>query len=349
MLGALSALGVDTGHGPAEPGENWAEGRVEPSLVATRGWPIVEDVLASATYEPGMFRLVGARGTVDPSIYLDTELAGGILRRALRADVLHHELRCGSTLNVNGVDRLDRRIQDDREVLEYAVGHVAWCNGFVSHSAGSSFGRHRDGHDTVVVQGAGRKHWRVYEPGNDGSTQIFSSVLKPGDVLRVPAGWDHEVTGTGEPSLHWTFGFVVPTHASLLAAAISRAQGDDLQRLTSLSRADLLEQARVRSLGRRSGANLPALHGRFDLATTEVRWAARLPPVVQVTADGVKIGSLGRRLVGDARLAGPVGRLAAGHRHLAADFVDDQATEAVVGQFLMWAVDQRLVLVEFAR
>lgn len=348
MPATLAALGVDTGHGPVDPAEKWAEGRIEPDLAATRGWPVLEDVLATTTYEPGMFRLVGERGTVDPSIYLDTELAGGILRRTLRADVLRHELDRGSTLTVNGADRLDRRVQDDREVLEYAVGHPAWCNGFVSHSAGSSFGRHRDGHDTVVVQGAGRKHWRVFEPGEDGA-ELFARVLEPGDVLRVPAGWDHEVTGTGELSLHWTFGFVVPTNASLLAAALSRSQRDELERLTSLSRADLLEAARVRTLGRRNGANLPALHGAFDLATTEVRWAARLPPVVEVTADGVKIGSLGRRLGVDARLAGPVRRLGAGDRHLAADLVDDQATEAVVTQFLRWAVDQRLVLVESAR
>ena len=96
---------------------------------------------------------------------------------------------------------------------------------------------HTDAQDVVVVQTAGRKRWSVYEPllevtdvgkdvfargkGSDSvplyrlkeeGTLVISTVLEPGDVLFIPAGFPHTTStvvddeSDDETSVHLTFG-----------------------------------------------------------------------------------------------------------------------------------------------
>lgn len=329
----------------------------DPVACRARGWRALEDLLATATFETNVFRLMADRGRVEPDLYLHTTLSGGILKRALRTEVLMHELAGGATLTINGADRLHRGLEADREVLEYAVAQPAWCNGFLSHTAVSAFGRHHDDHAVVVVQAEGHKHWKVYEPvpSEQESRTVFDAVLKPGDVLHVPAGWDHEVTGTGAPSLHWTFGFVVPSHADLVLGELTHQvrQGAPVDTLrapdsSTLDPSALRRAMRLRSMERRTGSSLPWALGVTlpALEHIRVRWAARLPPVIDGTGGAMSVGSLGKRFRVDSRLAEAMRTLARGDSVPGADLVAGAATEAVVRTFLDWAVCQRLILVE---
>ncbi|MGQ0575135.1 MAG: JmjC domain-containing protein [Pseudonocardia sp.] len=323
------------------------------AVSARRGWTVVEELLATATFEPGMFRLVAERGRVEPDLYLRSELGGGVLRRALRPEVLEYELARGATLTVNGADRLHAGLLADREVLEYAVGRLAWCNGYLTYAAASAFGRHSDDHDVVVVQAEGRKRWTVFAPGTD--EPVLDRDLRPGDVLHVPAGWEHVVTGLGEPTLHWTFGFVVPSRADLLLAELGHRASADPDALLDpgtwpTDPAALDVAARSRVTERRTGANLPWSLGAAlpPLHALWVRWAARLPPVVAAGDGRLDVCTLGRRLRLDARLRDAMDLLARGDRVLAAELVGGEATEPVVRAFLTWSLRHRLVLLEEA-
>ena len=323
--------------------------------VTEHGWPLVEELLSTATFEPNMFRLVGEHGRVEPDLYLETVLGGGITNRRLRPDVLLHELSGGATLTINGADRLHTTLLADREVLEYRVGQRAWCNGFISHTAGSAFGLHHDNHDVIVMQAEGTKHWRVYPAdGTDRGEPVIDRVLRPGDVVHIPAGGKHEVTGTGSPSLHWTFGFVVPDVSDLTLAELTHraSLGTDLAALIGdgvrLDPDTIASAARTRSLERRTGTNLPWSFGVElpQLNRIAVRWAARLPPVTTTTDSGTTVRTLGRTYRIDARLGEALRLLTRGERVPASDLVNGDATVPVVRTFLSWAIAQRLILVE---
>jgi len=99
---------------------------------------------------------------------------------------------------------------------------------------------HTDGQDVIVVQTAGKKHWKVYSPpdpslkpsadmyargkGDDslplysledasfGCTKLLDVTLEAGDILFVPAGFPHstDTINSGESdtaSIHLTFNF----------------------------------------------------------------------------------------------------------------------------------------------
>ncbi|MDT7729635.1 MAG: hypothetical protein QOI21_6211 [Actinomycetota bacterium] len=353
MTEALAALGGGS-IPPATLSRACLTGRLDPTRTRfERGWQVLEELLATATFEPNMVRLIADRGRVEPDLYLATTLSGGIVKRSLRAEVLLHELSNGATLTVNGADLLHTGLQADRELLEYAVGRIAWCNGFVSHTGVSAFGRHHDNHDVVVIQAEGTKHWRVFDPALD--TVVFDAITGPGDVLHVPTGWDHEVTGTGEPSVHWTFGFRVPSGSELVLDELNHRvrQGEDLVAHNGFDAdVDTLDTAaRIRSLDRRAGANLPWAFGAELPALDElmVRWAARLPPVVMPTDDRLSVATLGRRYRVDARFEQPMRLLARGGRVRGSALVDGVAPEAAIRTFLTWALEQRLVLLEPVR
>jgi len=80
---------------------------------------------------------------------------------------------------------------------------------------------HYDDHDTVILQVAGRKHWKVYRPtrlhpleqGKDAEPAekpvdepIWDSILEDGGALYIPRGWWHVAYPLEEPTLHLTLG-----------------------------------------------------------------------------------------------------------------------------------------------
>ncbi|MFL5757038.1 MAG: cupin domain-containing protein, partial [Chloroflexota bacterium] len=104
--------------------------------------------------------------------------------------------------------------------LEQALGMPVQANAYLTPASAQGFAVHHDVHDVFVLQVAGRKRWRLYEPVlelplrsqrwsralGDPGAPVHELVLEPGDTLYVPRGWPHEAaTGDGE-SLHLTVG-----------------------------------------------------------------------------------------------------------------------------------------------
>jgi len=156
------------------------------------------------------------------------------------ADAAEH-LRQGTSLCVDPIDRADPAVASLAAELKQALGH----RGPVSvkcyfSTPGFGFNTHYDAHVVTTVQVEGTKTWRVsphpgvaHPVGNsfldaegvvrmldrtpaslrtweqpdvdrDGFTEI---VLRPGDVLCLPAGTWHEAKAGEEPSLALNFSF----------------------------------------------------------------------------------------------------------------------------------------------
>lgn len=94
---------------------------------------------------------------------------------------------------------------------------------------GGGVGPHFDSYDVFLVQGAGRRSWRVASPRNyslvesaplkliDDFQPEDEYLLEPGDMLYLPPGWGHEGTAL-EACLTYSVGFRAPRAAELAAA-----------------------------------------------------------------------------------------------------------------------------------
>src|SRR5712691_4316408 len=122
----------------------------------------------------------------------------------------------GLNLELSAADALLRRFR----FLPYArLDDV-----MVSHAApGGGVGPHFDSYDVFLLQGPGRRRWRVGKlrnPALDPAAPLkilrnfrpeSEWLLDPGDMLYLPPGWAHEGVAL-EPCFTYSIGFRVPSH-----------------------------------------------------------------------------------------------------------------------------------------
>src|ERR1051325_3777869 len=95
---------------------------------------------------------------------------------------------------------------------------------------GGGVGPHDDLYDVFLLQGPGRRRWRVQTGGKrdyDASQPVkiirnFKAdadgdfVLEPGDMLYVPPGVAHWGEAVDGPFFTYSIGFVAPSHEALV-------------------------------------------------------------------------------------------------------------------------------------
>jgi hypothetical protein len=125
--------------------------------------------------------------------------------------------------------------------LEAALGWPVQSNAYRTPAASQGFDVHHDTHDVFVLQVAGHKRWRVYEPvvelplkaqrwSPENAAAVGEPVLdvtlRAGDTLYLPRGWPHEAFSADADSLHITVGLHPPTRLDALRAALSDCADD---------------------------------------------------------------------------------------------------------------------------
>ena len=109
------------------------------------------------------------------------------------------------------------------------------ANSYSTPSGSQGFGVHHDTHDVLVLQVAGEKRWRLYDPllelplkhqryssslgGHGPPTDDF--VLRAGDTLYLPRGWLHEAETSQTDSLHLTIGIAAHTWLDAARGALA--------------------------------------------------------------------------------------------------------------------------------
>lgn len=102
----------------------------------------------------------------------------------------------------------------------------------ISYSTpGGGVGPHLDQYDVFIIQGEGRRHWRVGLPDAslkqfaqnksllqvEAFTAVIDCVLEPGDILYIPPGCPHEGYAI-ENALNYSVGFRAPNQQDLLSS-----------------------------------------------------------------------------------------------------------------------------------
>jgi 50S ribosomal protein L16 3-hydroxylase len=167
---------------------------------------------------PGFAGVLDARALVALAKRDDVE-SRIVKRRGVRRETAHGPfsgeitLRKNSTLLVSGVnlhlpaaDALLRRFafvpqaRLDDLMVSYAT-------------AGGGVGPHVDSYDVFLLQGPGRRRWRIWV--SDTETEEY--VVGPGDLLYLPPGLKHDGVAL-EPCFTYSIGFRTPRGAELGAA-----------------------------------------------------------------------------------------------------------------------------------
>jgi hypothetical protein len=207
------------------------------------------------------------------------------------------------------------------------LGQPVQANAYYTPRRSQGFAVHHDTHDVFVLQVAGRKHWRVYEPllelplkhqrwspslGAPGEP-VLELTLGPGDTLYLPRGWLHEALTSAEDSLHLTVGVNAHTWVDALRAALDECE-EDVEFRRSVPADGELETDLLARLGERLVPDEVARRARARLVSTrrpildgqlaEVRGLAELRvdtpverrPTVIADLDGTTLSFEGKRV-----------------------------------------------------
>jgi hypothetical protein len=219
--------------------------------------------------------------------------------------------------------------------LEADLGHPAQANSYYTPRRSQGFAVHHDTHDVFVLQVAGEKHWRIYEPAlelplkrqryssdlGEPRAPVLELTLRAGDTLYLPRGWLHDALTSETDSLHLTVGVNVHTWLDAFRAALDECEDDvefrrsvppggelevDLvERLaTRLAADDVARRARARFVaGRR-----PILDGQLEevraLGSITVSTALERRPTVIADLDGTTLSFEGKHVAFPARVRG---------------------------------------------
>ncbi|MGP5023906.1 JmjC domain-containing protein [Glutamicibacter ardleyensis] len=324
-----AALGVEL-----FPFGEFRSGKVDPLTLAGLGWPSVNRIIKYSNFEPGTIKVV-PETDLDPGLYIEAKMGGGtIIERQPRNKPFTELLRDGATLVLNKADRAIPELSDFVERLMYAQNEAAWANGYACWSKNSPFGRHSDSHDTIIVQTEGRKHWRVYRGSGSDAELVFDKILEVGDFIHVPVGWDHEVTGVGCESLHWTFGVAHTSQTEAINELISYGWSlGQIDRLSEESlRCRLLHLRGELSTEHRKGLSLPWRVHDSSFSGAVLRWAGRFKPSLEINEGQLHVRGLGK-LVKLPLTMRPVLEVLISGGSLPFDSLSNSAREVVLSMF----------------
>ena len=127
---------------------------------------------------------------------------------------------------------------------------------------GGGVGPHIDRYDVFIIQGSGRRHWRVGDRGDHNEfaahealrhvetfESIIDAVLAPGDILYIPPGFPHEGKAL-EASLSYSVGF--RTHSGYeLIEGLADFLAEHNQAKALMSDTDRLASTHPGEIGRR--------------------------------------------------------------------------------------------------
>jgi ribosomal protein L16 Arg81 hydroxylase len=151
---------------------------------------------------------------------------------------IQSEYRSGSTVVLPALQRTWGPLRELCAALENDFSHAVHANAYLTPGDSPGFTPHYDTHEVFVLQIAGNKRWRLFEPPLKlpHRTQPFTPIgyalpapiqeleLKPGDLLYLPRGYVHAAYTSHTHSAHVTIGMTVYTWVELLSELVASSK-----------------------------------------------------------------------------------------------------------------------------
>jgi ribosomal protein L16 Arg81 hydroxylase len=214
-------------HMPGEPGR----------FSSLFPWPILNQMLETHRFVPPRLRLVHEGKSVPSDLFMKSG--------HLRAPEMTGLLRDGATLIIDGVDEVYAPLKALSQHLSRKLQARINVNMYAGWRTTHGFDVHWDTHDVFILQVAGKKLWKVYQPTEKfpvktsvelGKTPpdappIWDRLLNDGEVLYLPRGWWHVAIPCDEPTLHLTVGIHKPTGLDVVRWVNEDLQNDERLRM----------------------------------------------------------------------------------------------------------------------
>ncbi|HVX42655.1 MAG TPA: cupin domain-containing protein [Mycobacteriales bacterium] len=341
-------------------------------------WSQLSELLSTRPLQPPRLRLHRDGTAIPENTYAQPGTIAGAPVLLVRPEALYRELREGASLVLDAIDRLHPPIRSAADDLMRMVRERVQVNLYLLWGETHGFDVHWDDHDTFIVQVYGSKDWTIHGPGRPypmktdsdhdhgpPSAIAWKGTLRPGDVMHVPRGWWHYVQGTGEVSLHLTFGFTRATGIDWARAVLDRLYEQETFRrdLPRSGRSAERNRALVDGLAQAAAEldvetfladrdrRFPQRH-RFSLpwpvsggTAGRAELAGVLPPAIRPEGSTLIVEAMGKRFR-FAAAAGPVLEMLVERRSVAvAELVRETGlAEADVDAVLQVLAQQNLVL-----
>lgn len=208
----------------------------------------------------------------------------------------------GCTLIVNGVERRSQAVRLMCRYLEAELSCPVAVNAYLTPAGSQGFKRHHDGHDVLVLQIEGSKHWEIYPPAfplpydtrtrdtapppPEAEKKVMDAELHAGDLLYLPRGWRHAARATDSASLHLTVGLYVYRWSQLIKEVLSNVSAADVRFRQALPPGFLREAADLQPLEVRLAELLSVLQSQADVAAAATAIARRLYLSIEPTSEG---------------------------------------------------------------
>jgi len=196
----------------------------------------VERLICSSALRFPAFRLVRDGAALEPSEYT-TELGWKPtpFTGTFDVDRVLDQFEGGTTIVLQALHHNWGPLAAFCRSLEATLGEPVQANAYFTPRSAQGLAVHHDTHDVFVLQVAGEKHWRVYEPvldlplqgqpysrarHGDPGPPVEDCVLRAGDTMYLPRGWLHDALTTDSESLHVTVGVKVYTWLDAAKAAL---------------------------------------------------------------------------------------------------------------------------------
>jgi hypothetical protein len=175
-------------------------------------WGVLNRAIEQHRFSAQRLVLVKEALKIDPARYLDGD--------RIDATGLMEELEKGATLIFNSCEEVYAPLGELCASLERLFHTNVYANLYAGWRRDNSFEVHWDDQDNLILQVAGRKHWKVWDPIRccpfkrdivDTSLKTrpegppaWDGVVEQGWILNVPRGWWHVAYPMDEPCLHVT-------------------------------------------------------------------------------------------------------------------------------------------------
>jgi ribosomal protein L16 Arg81 hydroxylase len=200
-------------------------------------WPVLNEMLGTHRFVPPRLRLTQDGKAVSPDLFMKNG--------QLRSAELTGLLRDGATLIIDSVDEVHAPLKAFAQQLGRTLQARINVNLYAGWRTSHGFDVHWDNHDVIILQVAGKKQWKIYEPTMRFPTKnsvevgatpppsapVWDGFLTDGEVLYMPRGWWHVAIPCNEPTLHLTVGIFKPTGSDIVQWVSERLQHDERIRM----------------------------------------------------------------------------------------------------------------------
>ena len=202
-------------------------------------WSVLNSILEAQRFTAGRLKLVKETHLIEPRRYHYRPEH----KLLVSAPALVEHLRAGATLILNEVEVCHRPLRECAMALEALFGVHVFVNLYAGFGHERGFLRHWDSQDTLILQIAGRKDWKVWAPTRrwpldpdvseapqPTGEPVWNGLLSEGAMFYIPRGWWHVATPVDEPCLHLTVTIQNKTGLELLQWLMDRLRGEEVVR-----------------------------------------------------------------------------------------------------------------------